>query len=494
MTRLSLWKFDEASSGTGPTSVADSDASPVNLAITYDGAAAWTAVTGYGDALSYPNADTATRCNASASSTKIATAFDGTRKTGTVACAAQFNTGTINSFYGALGVGIRDNVNGRSVLCLQLGDLGGTGDAELGLFVTTAATEDLSSILTMLANGYHVVEGVVDTTQATATNRAFLRVDGFLVASLAGNSLPAQNANLDVPDTVDSGALSADITTDIRGIDNAAAALYDNAATAANSLGRAQRWFAASGSDADPDTAGAFLRGACNGVDTSMGTNDVSSSVADHSISFTVVIGASGSKRKVQIPIAYMNVTTGVTSITFNGSATGVHLSAQQQSTFATLAGCDLYEILDADLPAAGTYTIAVTVDGATGVVCGSPIYLEGVAQGYATNVGLATGTGTSLTATLASPAQTGSIISGQMLDVSFGDAPVSAVNQLRLANQATSSVIAQTVDTKYVSAAGSNSLSWSGLTNTTGKIAIAIEAPVPQTSEAMFFACGTVG
>ncbi len=117
--------------------------------------------------------------------------------------------------------------------------------------------------------------------------------------------------------------------------------------------------------------------------------------------------------------------------------------------------------------------------DGAAGVACGSPIYVTGVAQSYANNVGLATGTGTGITATLAGSASAGSILVGQMLDVSFGDAPISAVNQLRLATQATSSVIEQTVDAKYVTNAGSDSMSWSGLTNASGKIAVAIEIPV---------------
>lgn len=226
------------------------------------------------------------------------------------------------------------------------------------------------------------------------------------------------------------------------------------------------------------------------------GTSDVSANNTDHTISFTITIGATNN-RKVVLPIAYFGVTTGVTAITFNGSATGVHLSAQQQSSLASLAGCDIYEILDANLPGAGTYTVSVTVDGATGVACGTPVYVEGVAQSYATNTGLATGTGTSITATLGSSASAGSILVGELLDVSFGDAPVSGANQLPIVSQATSSVIRQNADAKYVPAAGANSMSWSSLTNVTGKIAVVIEAKIAsaaQPADSMFFGSGSTG
>ncbi len=248
----------------------------------------------------------------------------------------------------------------------------------------------------------------------------------------------------------------------------------DSAAlTGAQVMSRTLRLFA--NNDADPTAAGAQLLAAS----TNGGTDDVSGSTSDHVLSFTITIGATNN-RKVIILVSYFGVSTGVTAITFNGSSTGVNRTAQQQATSGSLMGCDLYEILDADLPGAGTYTIAVTVDGTLGVACGSPTYHEVVAQSYATNIGVATSTGTSATATLSSSASAGSIIVGQLLDVSFGDAPVGGVNQLSLAGagagQATSSAIRQNTAAKYVTSSGSNSLSWTSLTTATQKVAVAIE------------------
>lgn len=481
MGRLSLWKFNEASSGTAPTSIVDSDASPKNLSLTYNGAAAWTTITGYGRALSWPSANTSTFATAATSADKFTAFFDGTAKTCSLVTAVQLNAAAANNNYGSVGVGWQ-NTTADGVL-LQCGDKTGTATVDLGISATLSGTGGDWAIIVggaanFPANGYHVFHSVIDTTNATANNRALIYVDGFVVANVSTGTAGAitQNSTLPAITDLECGGLSFDPTQfHLNNFDCGLAAIYSNAFAGSDCLRQALRLFAANGNDADPDAAGANLLAAS----TNGGTNDVSADNTDHTITFTVTIGASNN-RKVVLPIAYFGVTTGVTAITFNGSATGVHLSAQQQSSLASLAGCDIYEILDADLPGAGTYTIGVTVDGVTGVACGTPVYVEGVAQSYATNTGLATGTAVSITATLSSNATAGSVLVGQMLDVSFGDAPVSGVNQLGLVSQATSSAIRQKADAKYVTNTGSDSFSWSGLTNATGKIAVLIELAAP--------------
>ncbi len=468
MSRLSLWKFNEASSGTAPTTVADSDASPLNLTITYGGGN-WTTISGYGSAFAIPNtAGNGARATQAVSS-KYTSVFDGTLKTASAVVAINHNAGGTQN-YGRFGL----DSAGPNCFVWELSPASQWG---LSADLSGSGSQDWA-LLNAPSSGYHVYIPVIDTPNATASQRARVYLDGFLAADATSGTggTVTQNSVLVAATQVDCGAPNYDpVTYYFRAVDVGSYSLYGSALTSSDALRLSLRLFASGASDTDPDVSGANLLAAS----TNGGTNDVSSSTADHTISFTVTIGASGLNRKVVIPIAYMGVTSGITSITFNGSATGVHLSAQQQSNLATLAGCDVYEILDADLPAAGVYTISATVDGAAGVACGSPIYVTGVAQSYANNVGLATGTGTGITATLAGSASAGSILVGQMLDVSFGDAPISAVNQLRLATQATSSVIEQTVDAKYVTNAGSDSMSWSGLTNASGKIAVAIEIPV---------------
>lgn len=73
MSWIAAYKFDEASSGTTPTTAADSVASPVNLAVTYAGAGAWTSVTA-GKGL---NCVGGTKAVATAFGTKLATAISG---------------------------------------------------------------------------------------------------------------------------------------------------------------------------------------------------------------------------------------------------------------------------------------------------------------------------------------------------------------------------------------------------------------------------------
>ncbi len=479
MTTTPLW-MGLFSEGSG-TTVADTSAgTPVNLTITPGATGAWaTNVAGneYGWGAASQGWATAT-----ASGTKLSTALNSTQQF-TLVSAVSFSTGFDTAQLANIGLSLF--VAGPDDFWDLLVR---TDHGDVRYHATINGTNANYGAPPTPTNGYHVCGTIVDTPQATAANRARYFFDGFEQALTAETTIPQNGTLPNALAIIEVGALSGTgLTVSNFGI--AAGLVYSSALTPSNMLSLALRLFATN--DADPNTAGATLVAAS----TNGGTNDTSTGTGDHTISFTITIGAASSNRKVGIQVDYFGVTTGVTAITFNGSATGVHLSAQQQTTFASLAGCDYYEILDADLPAAGTYTVSVTVDGAAGVVCGTPAYYEGMRQNYATNTGLATGTGTSITATLAGSASAGSIIAGQMLDVSFGDAPVSGNNQLRLINQATSSVISQTADAKYVPSAGSNSMSWTGLTTATGKIAIAIELQkfsAAVSNESLFFGAGT--
>lgn len=480
-----LW-LTLANEGSGTTIADTSSGTPVNLAITAGGTGAWASQGSAGQGYGWTAATSTGRAAATASGTKIATALNGGKQV-CIECAITLASGSITP--GTAGIctfGPGLFIATDDMISLQWPSSGEADNSHLKVAAVLNGTDNNYSEFPTLSLGYQVIQLIVDTSQATAANRIQGYVNGFKAALTQNQAVPPQNSTFGSAATLETGTLSL-FAQSITGYSYAFGALYSSASmlTGSDCLSHALRLFGTN--DADPNAAGvALLAASTNG-----GTNDVSSSTADHSLSFTITIG-SGANRKVGISVAYFGVTTGVTSITFNGSSTGVHLTAQQQATFTSLAGCDYYEILDANLPAAGTYTIAVTVDGALGVACGSPLYVEGVAQSYSTNTGLATGTGTSLTATLGSNAVAGSLLVGELLDVSFGDTPVSGSNQLRLVSQQTSSVIEQTVDGKYVPTAGANSMSWSGLTNTTGKIGIAVEVQLFPSNEALFFGSGT--
>lgn len=456
-TPVALYKFDEASSGTTPTTIADSAAGAANpITISAYATATWVAGAA-GKALKSEDG-----LQATVAPSTVLQNLAGT-KTASMVLAAEYYTNYHNSNGGG-GIGLCTASSDDDFFDIQFDSAGSVIIPNIKVsggtyFAPTVAWP------TGLVGALAIVAVVLDTNLASQRAKTYL--NGFVAGT---DDTGAQNSTL----TWGSGTKQlyvgdfpsgASTKLDDTGVGHLS--IYATALTGADCLAHALRLYA--DNDSDPNAAGANLRAAS----TNGGTNDVSANNTDHSISFNVTIGASNNRRLV-LPIAYFGVTTGVTTITFNGSATGVHLSAQQQSS---TSGCDIYEILDADLPGAGTYTCTATVDGATGVACGTPVYLEGVAQSYATNTGLATGTGTSITATLGGSAAAGSILIGQLLDVSFGDSPVSGANQLPLVSQTTSSAIRQKADAKYVPTAGANSMSWSGLTTATGKVAVVIEA-----------------
>ncbi len=503
MSRLSLWKFNEASSGTTPTSVVDSDASPVNLAITYAGAAAWTSVSGYGNALRYPAAQTATRSsNTSISGSKYTTAFDGTRKTCTVACAVQINSGFSGTNYGTTGVGWQ-YAGGSDGTLLQAG-FKTLAQTQFGVTATLDGTGGDYVILPALpAVGWHVFQGVIDTPNATANSRARMYVDGFLAAdaSTSGGGAIAQNAVLPLAAAIESGAFSWDPATYfLEGVDQGGAAIYDSAFTARDALSQALRWFGAGASDLDPDTAGASLVSATGPDGTSGGlgaTTDGSTSTVDHTVAPTVTIAAAGANRAVFLAITAASVTAGVSGTPTLDGTNGAKVTG-------TLSGSNDVEWWwwnDAALPSsAGTYTFSATVDGVTGTLVGSAQYLEGVSQSIPTNFGSATGTGTSLTASMTSNPAAGSILLGVLFDATTTDAPTYGVNQLPLAKAngtSTGNTHVHVGTAKYVTASGADSMAWATLTNASAKIGVAIEVGVFTAGDganSLFFGAGSSG
>jgi hypothetical protein len=80
MAVVARWLFDEASSGTGPTTADDDVASPVNLTITYGATSAWSAIAA-GNGLTGNNTAQRLRAvSANLSGTKIGTALHGLKK------------------------------------------------------------------------------------------------------------------------------------------------------------------------------------------------------------------------------------------------------------------------------------------------------------------------------------------------------------------------------------------------------------------------------
>ncbi len=78
--------------------------------------------------------------------------------------------------------------------------------------------------------------------------------------------------------------------------------------------------------------------------------------------------------------VAFNAVSTGVTACTFDGVA--MHPMTAQTQTFATfLDGVQWFYLLESELPAAGTYTLTATVDGALGTCSITGICLYNVEQ-----------------------------------------------------------------------------------------------------------------
>lgn len=167
MAWVALWLFDEAASGTGPASVLDSVASPVNLPITYDGAT-WTSVAA-GRGLQLPDDTGARASNSSIGSTKLA-----------------FTSG-LTAFTIEATVGL--NFSGGTWQSRGFFELEDQSVAQSGVYVKTDHTiSSFSGVFDGAAFSCsgtspsmttpHVFHWVFDPTNATADDRFRFYVDG----------------------------------------------------------------------------------------------------------------------------------------------------------------------------------------------------------------------------------------------------------------------------------------------------------------------------
>ena len=181
-TPLLLYKLDQAASGTTPTNVNDTSAgTALNLPISYGTATAWTSIAA-GDGINFDG--TGSAVSASLSATKVATALAGATK-----CTLEFvvNTSSASNFK-AIG-GIQSNAF-DDICDVSIGG----ASAQISFNWTGGAVAFDCPL------GLRHIMVVLDTTQASSTNRILAYIDG---SAAAVNSLPtpptypALNAALD---------------------------------------------------------------------------------------------------------------------------------------------------------------------------------------------------------------------------------------------------------------------------------------------------------
>lgn len=246
MTWQSLWLYDEASSGTTPTTVADSLASPVDLTITYGAGGAWTSIAA-GNGLSEgaaaaTHAQSATGQNA----TKLA-CLGTTTWTIEIVISLPFS-GTDRVFFSC-------NDADTNAATVTLASFWQTGN-KLTIYldqISFAGTFDVSG----LSSGAHVVHVVYDSTQATAADRLKLYIDGTVrTLTVEGGSLPTQNSSQSMfsGSRISAGSYAAGAFPYLDG-EIYEAAIADHAADATECSDRSTALL--SNNDADPAPAGA---------------------------------------------------------------------------------------------------------------------------------------------------------------------------------------------------------------------------------------------
>jgi hypothetical protein len=459
-TPLIEYLFNEASSGTTPTTVLNSgSAASCDLPITYSGAS-WTTIASGNALTTTPSVDVENDAIGSGVITTLS---------GSKTCSAEFlfhvdTAGTAPPMNGTFGIsGLGNTAIGGD---LGVDKTGITGNFRL--YFTTAAdgAQEPSASDVPSAVGENVIHYVIDTG---ATNRITGYRNGFAV--VATNTAITANTAL----TFGSAPYMSycNVANNWSGAGSTGYYSWHAIALAgADVLSRALQLFATT--DTSPKSTGAQLRQA----GTNGGANDASTAISDPTVAPTQTVAATGNNRGLFALITGLAVTTGVTACTFNGVA-GTKLTSQTDS-LVSLADAEVWWWNDSALPStAGNYSASITVDGATGTAAATLHYMEGVSQSAPTNFGLATGTGTSITATLTSSATAGSIMVGVLFDITTGDAAVDGSNQLPISavnGTSTGNTHRHTTSAKYIPTAGANSISWSGLTNATGKIAISVE------------------
>lgn len=177
-TPLLLYLINEASSGTTPTSTADSSTgTAVNMSITFSGGGAWTSI---GAGKGFSNGSTGQTSSGALSGTKVQTAIAGAKKL----CWEQVLDFTGAGF--SVAAGLEYDASNAAWCIVPAGPTSCQvffADSSVGTFTLTT--------------GVHVITIVADTTQALAVNRISAYVDGVLTAFGGTPSFPSLNAAFD---------------------------------------------------------------------------------------------------------------------------------------------------------------------------------------------------------------------------------------------------------------------------------------------------------
>lgn len=183
-TPLLLYKMDQASSGTTPTTITDtSTGTALNLTHTYGGGS-WTSIAS-GDGLTYTA--TAGSVSSALNGTKVATALAGSHKA-TIEVVA--DTTSFTGFNQLMGF----SATGAQGIFVVVTAGAAVNQVGIGGAAGTAAWFDVTP-------GLHRFLAVQDTDQATAANRLLLYVDGSLAPvdnTPFAASYPTLSAAIDV--------------------------------------------------------------------------------------------------------------------------------------------------------------------------------------------------------------------------------------------------------------------------------------------------------
>lgn len=213
VTSIARWLLDEASSGTGPSTVADSEGSN-DLTIDYSsGDAAWSSI-GAGNGLDF-------------------TATAGGVDTAVAELADIAGNGEIgSSLDGATTISLLavvDVDNGASVVSrmFYVGTSSGDGDFSLlhddsNLVVRFDNDGDFQTEVlypSIAGSGVTVVAVVVDTTETTDTDRIKVWYDGSLQTRVDGGGWPAEDESLDLVNASDRSACIGNRPSGDRNID-----------------------------------------------------------------------------------------------------------------------------------------------------------------------------------------------------------------------------------------------------------------------------------
>jgi hypothetical protein len=206
----------------------------------------------------------------------------------------------------------------------------------------------------------------------------------------------------------------------------------------------------------------------------SMVWRDSSTGTGDHTASNAACEIYGWPNRVVVAAVSFNDVSTGVTACTFDGVA--MHPMTAQTATFASvLDGVQWFYLLESELPAAGTYTLSATVDGATGTCSITGFCLYNVNQSNPEAEGGGNGTGTSLSANITTLTAGAWVCDCLFNDSSTDDATPNA-GQYELADAGDAGgTHRQCVSWIRKDAAGATSTGWSDLANTDGHILASI-------------------